>query len=325
MRAAVNTRYGSPDVVRIVDVPQPVPAANEVVIKVYATTVNRTDCGELRASPVFMRLFYGLCRPNRAIAGLDVAGKVESIGAGGQSFKTGERVFGMCPYNRNGAHAEYVAVPESAVASMPANLPYEQAVICEGAFYANAVLMRINLKAGDRILIYGASGAIGTSLLQLAKSAGARVTAVVSTQQLELVKSIGADRVVDYTCEDFTRIGEDFDFVVDAVGKTSFFRCRRLLKPTGTYAASDLGPWGQNVLLSMWSSITRRNRVVIPAPRRMSGFARLLKSRMESGQFRAIIDRKYALPAIADAYRYVETGQKVGIVVITVATTDESS
>jgi NADPH:quinone reductase-like Zn-dependent oxidoreductase len=323
MKAAVNTRYGSPDVVRIVDAPKPTPAANEVLIRVHAATVNRTDCGELRAHPFFMRLFYGLRRPNRTVLGLDFAGEVDSVGAGALSFKPGDRVFGMCPSRSNGSHAEYVSVPESAVASMPPDLRFDEAVVCEGAFYANAVLTRIKLKSGHSILIYGASGAIGTALVQLAKSSGAAVTAVVSTRHLELVKSIGADRAVDYTSEDFTRIGETFDFVVDAVGKTSFFRCRTLLKPAGVFAATDLGPWGQNLVLALWSSITRSNRVVIPTPGRISGFARFLKDRMEAGQFRGIIDRKYTLAAIADAYRYVETGQKVGIVVISVAAADE--
>jgi len=202
---------------------------------------------------------------------------------------------------------------------MPAGLRFDEAVVCEGAFYANAVLKRIHLERGHEILIYGASGAIGTAMVQLAKSSGAVVTAVVATRQLELAKYLGADHAVDYTSEDFTRVGRRFDFVVDAVGKTTFFHCRKLLKSGGVFAATDLGPWGQNAALAMWSSITSSQRVIIPAPRRINGFVDFLKGRMESGQFRAIIDRKYPLAAIADAYRYVETGQKVGIVVINVA------
>jgi NADPH:quinone reductase-like Zn-dependent oxidoreductase len=319
MKAAVITRYGSPDVVRILDAPKPTPAAGEVLVRVHAATVNRTDCGQLRAHPIFMRFFTGLLRPKRTILGLDFAGEVEAVGAGAASFKPGDRVFGLCPSRSNGAHAEYVCVPERAIATMPAGAPFDEAVVCEGAFYANAVLKRIDLKAGQTILIYGASGAIGTALVQLAKSSGALVTAVVATRHLELARSLGADRVIDYTSEDFTRSGDTFDFVVDAVGKTSFFQCRRLLKRNGIFAATDLGPWGQNVLLAMWSSLSRSNRVVIPVPGRINGFVGFLKCRMEEGQFRAIIDRKYTLAAIADAYRYVETGQKVGIVVINVA------
>jgi NADPH:quinone reductase-like Zn-dependent oxidoreductase len=323
MKAAVITRYGSPDVVKVLDAPKPTPAANELLIRVHAATVNRTDCGELRAHPFFMRFFYGLRRPKRTIFGLDFAGQVESVGAETLSFKPGDRVFGMCPSRSNGAQAEYVCVPERAVAAMPVGVRFDEAVVCEGAFYANAVLRKIDLKRGHNILIYGASGAIGTAMVQLAQSSGAAVTAVVATQHIELVKSLGAHRAVDYISEDFTRIGETFDFVVDAVGKTSFFRCRRLLKSGGVFAATDLGPWGQNLFLAMWSSMTRSNRVVMPAPRRINGFIDYMKSRMEAGEFRAIIDRKYALEAIADAYRYVETGQKVGIVVINVAALDE--
>jgi NADPH:quinone reductase-like Zn-dependent oxidoreductase len=322
MKAAVITRYGSPDVVRILDAPKPTPAANEVLVRVHTATVNRTDCGELRPHPFFARLFYGLRRPKRTIFGLDFAGEVESVGIGALSFKPGDRVFGMCPSRSNGAHAEFVSVPERTVAAMPAGARFDEVVVCEGAFYANAVLTKINLKRGHRILIYGASGAIGTAMVQLAKSSGAAVTAVVATRHLELVKSLGAERAVDYTSEDFTRIGETFDSVVDAVGQASFFRCRKLLKPDGVFATTDLGPWGQNLVLAMWSSIMRNRRVVIPAPRRINGFVGVLKGLLETGQFRAVIDRKYELAAIADAYRYVETGQKVGIVVIDVAAAD---
>jgi NADPH:quinone reductase-like Zn-dependent oxidoreductase len=291
VKAAVITRYGSPDVIKILDAPKPTPAADEVLVRVHAATVTRTDCGELRAQPFMMRFFTGLRRPNRTIFGFDFAGEVEAVGARTQVFRPGDRVFGMCPSKKNAAHAEYVTVPERAVATMPAGARFDEAVVCEGAFYANAAMKSIDLKPGQKILIYGASGAIGTALVQLAKAVGAAVTAVVATRHLELVKSLGADHAVDYTCEDFTRIGERFDCVVDAVGKTSFFRCRRLLKPDGIFAATDLGAYWQNVVLALWSLIARRKRVVIVTP----------------------------LAAIAEAYRYVETEQKVGIVVINVA------
>ncbi len=319
MKAAVITRYGSPDVVKLLDVPKPTPAADEVLVRVHAATVNRTDCGELRARPFFTRLFYGLRRPRRRIFGLDFAGEVTAVGAGAHSFKPGDRVFGMCPSGRNGAHAEYVSVPQRAVAAMPTSVRFDQAVVCEGALYANAVLKRIDLKPGQNVLIYGATGAIGTAMIQLAKSSGASVTAVVATRHLDLVKSLGAEHAIDYTAEDFTRTGRTYNAVVDAVGKTSYFSCRKLLKPDGVFAATDLGPWAQNLMLVLWSMLTRSNRVVIPVPGRIDGFMGFLRNLMEAGQFRAIVDRQYDLAAIADAYRYVETGQKVGIVVINVA------
>jgi len=319
MRAAVVTRYGSPDVVTIGETPKPTPAPDEVLIRVRAASVTRTDCGELRAHPFFMRFFTGLRRPRRHVLGLDFAGEVQAVGAATTSFKPGDRVFGMCPSRSNGAQAEYVCVPERVVAAMPAGARFDEAVVCEGAFYANAVLEQIGVKAGEEILVYGASGAIGTALVQLAKSVGAVVTAVAAGPHLDLVKSLGANRVIDHTAEDFTHIAERFDFVVDAVGKTSFFKCRRLLKSSGIFAATDLGAWGQNVALALWSSITRSHRVIIAAPTRIDGFVGFLRARMEAGEFRAVVDRRYPLEQIADAYRYVETGQKVGIVVIDVA------
>ena len=325
MKAAVNTRYGSPDVVEIREVPKPVPQAREVLVKVYATTVNRTDCGMRRAHPFFVRAMIGLLRPKRTILGMEFAGVVEVVGAGVTAFHPGQRVFGMSP-DEFGAHAEYLCVPEDgAIAAMPAGARFDEAVLCEGAWYAHSCLQRLGLQPGHKILIYGASGAIGTAAVQLAKFQGADVTAVVGTRQLHLVTSLGADRVVDFTAEDFTQIGDRFDCALDAVGKTTFFRCRRLLKPQGLFATTDLGPFWQNPLLMLWFSITRSKRVIIPLPVQAgTEFVQFLKDRMEAGDLRAVIDRKYRLEAISDAYRYVETEQKTGIVVVDVAPPDAS-
>ncbi|MEP7216214.1 MAG: NAD(P)-dependent alcohol dehydrogenase [Anaerolineaceae bacterium] len=318
MKAVVNTRYGSPDVLRILDVPKPVPGPGDLLVKVHATTVTRTDCGYLRAHPFFIRLMTGLRRPKRTVLGMDFAGEVETVGPDVTSFTPGDRVFGLAP-DDSGGHAEYICVPASgAVTAMPSAVPFDDAVVGEGALYANSCLQALGLKAGQAILIYGASGAIGTAAVQLAKSYGAEVTAVVATRHLELARSLGADHVVDYTAEDFTKIGGTFDFVFDAVGKVTYFRCRKLLKRGGSFAATDLGPWGQTVFLSLWSSITRSRRVLIPLPRNGKEFVEFLSAEMQSGRFRAVIDRKYPLESIADAYRYVEQGQKTGIVVINV-------
>jgi NADPH:quinone reductase-like Zn-dependent oxidoreductase len=321
MRAAVITRYGSPDVVEVREAPKPSPAAGEVLIRVHAATVNRTDCGELRPR-VIGRLMFGLRRPRRTIFGMDVAGMVEAVGADVRTFKPGDRVFGMCPHRRNGAHADYVCLPQSApLAVMPQNLRFDEAVVCEGAYYANSGLKQFHVGPGHRILIYGASGAIGSAAVQLAKAYGAHVTAVVPTRHMEMARSLGADRVIDHTAQDFSRIGERFDFVLEAVGKTSYFRYRRLLKPEGTFMATDAGPWGQYLPLLLWSAIVKNKRVLVPLPPLGSApaFVAFLKGRMEAGQFRAVIDRTYPLEAIAEAYRYVETGQKAGVVVIEVA------
>jgi NADPH:quinone reductase-like Zn-dependent oxidoreductase len=321
MKAVISARYGSPDVLEIRQVPKPEPGAGEVLLRVHATTVSRTDCGMLRPHPPFVRLAAGLLRPKRTILGLDFAGEVEAVGASVTAFKPGDHVFGLSP-DVYGAHAEYLCVPErGAMAAMPAGTRFGQAVVCEGAWYADTYLQAFHLHAGHSILIYGASGAIGTAAVQLAKSAGAKVTAVVATRHLDLVTSLGADRAVDYTAQDFTQIEETFDFVFDAVGKTTYLRCRRLLKPAGVFAATDLGPWGQNPLLAVWSTITGSHRVVFPLPQSSQARALVehLKARIEAGEFRAVIDREYPLAAIADAYRYVQTQRKTGIVVVNVS------
>lgn len=314
MKAVVSSRYGSPDVLEIEQALKPEPKADEVLIRVHATTVSRTDCGMLRAQPFVIRLFIGFRRPRHTILGMDFAGVVEEVGAGVTLFKPGDQIFGLS-LDYYGAHAEYLCVSEKgAIAAMPEGARFEEAVVCEGAWYANTTLRRFGLKPGHRILIYGASGAIGTAAVQLAKFYGAEVTAVVGTRHMELVKSLGADQVIDFTTRDFTQIGETFDFIFDAVGKTTFFRCRRLLRSSGVFAATDVGPWCQNLLLTIWSSLTRSNRVVFPLPKTSKAFVEFLKTRMEAKEFRAVIDRQYPL----EAYRHVETGQKTGIVVITV-------
>jgi len=246
MKAVVNERYGSPDVLENREVAKPEPKTGEVLVRVHVTTVSRTDCGILRPHPPLIgRLLMGLFRPKWTILGLDFAGKIEAVGADVTLFRPGQRVFGMSP-DHYGAHADYLCMPEKGtIVTMPPGVGLKDAVVCEGAWYADTYLKKFGIRTGHKILIYGASGAIGTAAVQLAKSYGANVTAVVATRHLELVKSLGADHVIDYTAEDFTNIGETFDFVFDAVGKTTFFRCRRLLRAEGVFSAADLGPWWQ--------------------------------------------------------------------------------
>jgi NADPH:quinone reductase-like Zn-dependent oxidoreductase len=322
MKAAVNTRYGSPDVIEVREVPKPEPAAGEVLVEVHATTVSRTDCGQLRAHPFFMRLVTGVIRPKQTILGTDFAGKVEAVGAGVTSYASGDRVFGLTP-GGHGGHGEYLCLPEGeAFAAIPAGLGFHEAAVCEGAWYANSGLRALELGAGQKLLIYGASGAIGTAAVQLAKFYGAEVTAVVATRHIELARSLGANQVVDYTFQDYTQIGETFDFVFDAVGKASYFECRPLLKPQGIFAATDLGPHSQNLLLTFWGAVSRSKRVIVPFPMDRRDFVPFLAARLEAGDFRGVIDRRYPLEEIADAYRYVETAKKTGIVVIDVAPRD---
>ena len=318
MKAATIARYGSPGVVEVHDVSTPAPGPDEVLVRVHAATVNRTDCGEL-LHPTLTRLLTRGRRPRRSILGMDFAGTVEAVGAAASVFQPGDRVFGMCPFGKDGAQAEYFCMSETGpIARMPSNLRFDQAVVCEGAFYATPAIEHFALKPGDRILIYGASGAIGTAALQLAKDRGAEVAAVVAGRHIGLVRSLGADLAVDYTTDAFDQIGRSFDFVMDAVGKLGIRRWRRWLKPGGVFATTDLGPWSQNLLWLLWTRVTGNGRVVVPLPKRGSGqaFVTHLRDKIEAGRFVPVIDRRYPLASIANAYRYVQTGEKAGVVVI---------
>jgi NADPH:quinone reductase-like Zn-dependent oxidoreductase len=319
MKAAVVTRFGSRWSMEIRELPKPVPAANEVLVRVRATTVSRTDCGEL-LHPMFERLVIARGGTQRTVLGMDFAGEIESIGTGVSAFKPGDRVFGLCPRGANGAQAEYFRMPETGpIAIMPVATPFDEAPVCEGAYYANASVSKF-CKPGCKALIYGASGAIGVAAAQLAKYFGAHVTAVVATRHLDMASSLRADRVIDYTTPEFRELGKSFDFVLDAVGKMTFFQWRRLVKPDGFFAVTDLGPWGQDTPFLLWSAITGNGKVSVPLPPRGSApqFVNFLRERMGAGQFHAVVGRKFPLDKIADAYRYVQTGQKTGIVVIDV-------
>jgi NADPH:quinone reductase-like Zn-dependent oxidoreductase len=317
MKAAIVTRFGSHWSIQIRDVPKPVPAAREILVRVRAATVSRTDCGEL-LHPLLQRLITR-GQPRRTILGMDFAGQVEAVGDGISAFRPGDRVFGMCPWGRNGGQAEYVCLPDSAaIARIPDGVPFDHAPAFEGAYYASGSVDGFGIGAGHNFLVYGASGAIGTAAVQLAKYAGAKVTAVVAGRHLGLARSLGADRVIDYATPEFTELGDRFDFVLDAVGKMKVRDWRRLLKRDGRFAVTDLGPWGRDVPFLLWSAITRSGRASVPLPRRGSGqgFADFLAKRMEAGEYRAAVDRIFPLDEIEKAYRYVLTGQKAGMVVI---------
>jgi NADPH:quinone reductase-like Zn-dependent oxidoreductase len=319
MRAAVHTSYGPPDVVRITEVDKPTPKDHEVLVRVHATTVNRTDCGLRAAKPFISRLITGPVRPRLRVLGNEFAGVVEAVGGGVTSFKVGDRVFGFSG-RRFGAHAEFLVMPEGgSLATMPANLTYEQAApSTEGAHYALTLIRAAKVQRGHDVLVNGATGAIGSAAVQLLKHLGANVTAVCDTTHLELVRGLGADRVIDYTAEDFTRDEQTYDVVLDAVGKSSFGRCKRLLRPRGMYLSTDLGPLSQNPLLALVTPLLGGKSVRFPIPRQNAGIVRYLRELIESGAFKPLIDKRYPLGQIVEAYRYVETGQKIGNVVISV-------
>jgi NADPH:quinone reductase-like Zn-dependent oxidoreductase len=319
MKAAVHTSYGPPDVVRIAEVEKPTAKDNEVLVKVHATTVNRTDCGFRAAKPFFVRFFTGLVRPRVAVLGSEFAGEVEAVGSGVRSFEVGDRVFGFSG-SWFGAHAEYMATPEDgSVAAMPANVTFEEAAAStEGSHYALSFIRKAKIRSGQDVLVNGATGAIGSAAVQLLKRLGANVTAVCDTEHVELVRGLGADRVIDYTAEDFTQDEQTYDVVLDAVGKSSFGRCKRLLKPRGIYLSSDLGPLSQNPILALVTPLLAGRRVMFPIPRDNQEMVRYFKDLIASGAFKPVIDRRYPLSQIVEAYRYVETGQKIGNVVISV-------
>jgi NADPH:quinone reductase-like Zn-dependent oxidoreductase len=319
MKAAVHTSYGPPDVVRIAEVEKPAARDGEVLVKVHATTVNRTDCGFRAAKPFLVRFFTGLVRPRVAVLGSEFAGDVEAVGSGVRSFEVGDRVFGFSG-SRFGAHAEYMAIPEDgSVAAMPANVTFEEAAAStEGSHYALSFIRTAKIRSGQDVLVNGATGAIGSAAVQLLKRLGAEVTAVCDTEHVELVRGLGADRVIDYMAEDFTKDEQRYNVVLDAVGKSSFGRCKRLLKPRGIYLSSDLGPLSQNPILALITPLLGGKRVMFPIPRDNQEMVRYFKELIASGAFKPVIDRRYPLDQIVAAYRYVETGQKIGNVVISV-------
>ena len=317
MKAAVQTRYGRPDVVRISEVEKPTPKDNEVLVKVHATTVNRTDCACRAAKPFFMRFFTGLIRPRATVLGNEFSGAVAAVGGDVTSIKVGDRVFG---YNEGpfGAHAEYMAIPEDgSLATMPVNVTYQEAApSTEGSHYALTQIRAAKIQSGQDVLVYGATGAIGSAAVQMLKSLGANVTAVCDTDNLEMVRGLGANKVIDYTTEDFTKDEQAYDVVLDSVGKSSFSQCKRLLKPDGIYISSELGPQAQNPFLALIAPLHGGKRVMFPIPKHDQEMVRFFKDLIESGDFKPVIDRTYPLDQIVEAYRYVETGQKIGNVVI---------
>lgn len=315
MRAVVYDRYGPPDVLHLEDVERPVPGEDELLVKIHATTVNRTDCGWRSATPFLTRYFIGLRKPKRRILGMELAGEVEAVGAAVTEFAVGDRVFGVKGF---GAHAEYVCIRESgAVAHMPAGATFEEAAaVCDGACIALSCLRRGGLEQGQKILVYGASGSVGTAAVQLAVNLGADVTAVCNTKNVELVRSLGAGRVIDYTQEDFTADGDTYDFVLDAVGKQTFMRCRRSLEPGGIYVATD---GFRNLPLALWTSRVGNKRAALGLAKYTKQDVLFLKELIEAGKYRAVVDRSYPLEDVVEATRYVETQQKTGNVVLTLA------
>ena len=319
MKAIVCTKYGPPDVLKLKDVARPTPKDNEVLIKIHATTVTSGDV-RMRSStwaPWFWlpaRIMFGLTRPRKTIPGNELAGEIESVGKDITLFKKGDQVFGIYWWvSFGGTNAEYICLRENSVAIKPANMTYEEAAAVPiGGLTALVLLRKAKIQSGQKVLIVGASGSVGTFAVQLARHFGAEVTGVCSTTNIDMVKSLGADRAIDYTNEDFTKNGQTYDIIFDAVMKTSFSRCRHSLKQNGVFITVDYP-----LLTAFWTSIVGSRKVVFGVANKIEDLT-FLKELIEAGKLKSVIDRCYPLEQTAEAHRYVDTGRKRGNVVITV-------
>ena len=322
MKAIVYTKYGSPEVLQLKQVEKPTPKDNEVLIKIYATTVTATECTFRKGEPFFSRLFTGLIRPKITTLGEELAGEVEEVGKDVAVFKKGDQVFGTAG-PKFGANAEYICVPEDGVLTIkPNNLTHEDAASCVDGFLTAMPFLRDtgNIQSGQSVLINGASGSVGSAAVQVAKYLGAEVTGVCSTENLEMVKSLGADHVIDYKKEGFTKTGKKFDIIFDAVGKISFSHAKSALKQKGIFleAGIGMGIFPQVIWTSMFDGKKAKIAATgLRSPQERIKDLKILKELLESGKIRPVIDRQYTLAQIAEAHRHVDKGHKKGNVVIT--------
>jgi NADPH:quinone reductase-like Zn-dependent oxidoreductase len=320
MKASVHTKYGPPEVAQLMEVDKPIPKENEVLVKVVASTVNRTDSGFRSAEYFISRFWSGLLKPNHTILGCEFSGIVEELGKNVSTFKKGDTVFG---YNDKtwGGHGEYLSINENeAITHSPNNISLDEAAaITEGAHYALNNIRASKIQRGQNVLVYGATGAIGSAAVQLLKHFGTTVTAVCNTKNVALVKSLGADVVIDYQTQDFTKTETKFNFIFDAVGKSSFSQCKPLLTEKGIYISTELGKNAENIFYALFTPITGGKKVLFPMPTINKEDVIFLKELVEKGEYKPVIDSYYKLEQIVEAYKYVETGQKTGNVVIKVA------
>jgi len=329
MKAIVYQEYGPPDVLKLEEVEKPTPRDNEVLIRIYATTVNYGDimARNFKNTPLRKfnmplplwlptRIFFGFRKPRMNILGNEFAGEIEATGKDVKRFRKGDQIFGYRGMSM-GAYAEYLCMPEDGlVAIKPANMTYEEAaVVPMGAIMASSMLRKVNIQSGQKVLINGASGGIGSVAVQLAKNSGAEVTGVCSTPRLEYVKSLGADKVLDYTREDFAQNGETYDLIFDILGKSSFSRCKSSLSQNGRYLLASFKM--RQLFQMLWTKIIGSKKVICAMASEKSEDLIFLKELVEAGKIKSVVDRRYPLEQVAEAHRYVEKGHKKGNVVIT--------
>ncbi|MGK2861817.1 MAG: NAD(P)-dependent alcohol dehydrogenase [Chitinophagaceae bacterium] len=318
MKAAIRTKYGSPEVLSIRTIGRiPQPIKDEVLVKVKATTVNRSDCAVLTGKPWIIRCFIGLFKPRRPITGTDFSGIVVAKGEAVTDFNINDDVYGFFDEGIC-SHASYVCVSiKKSILKKPSNITYEQAAASlEGAHYAFYFLDKVVISKDDKVLINGGTGAIGNAALQFLKYKGVDVTVTCPTEYVDVLKSVGADRVINYTINDFTKLNEQFDFVFDAVGKSSFGKCKPILKPKGIYISSELGPYWQNLLLALLSPLMRGKKVKFPLPKSIHRSMAFINELIEQEKFTPLIDRRFSPEEIPEAFSYVLTGQKKGNVIV---------
>jgi NADPH:quinone reductase-like Zn-dependent oxidoreductase len=320
MKAIVYKKYGPPEVAILMEVTKPQPKENEVLIKVYSSTINRTDAGFRSAEYFISRFWTGILRPKHQILGCEFAGIIEGIGRRVTTFRKGDKVFGFND-KTCGGHGEYLTIAETdAVATMPDNLSFDEAAaLTEGAHYALVGIRAAKVEPGQNVVVYGATGAIGSSAVQLLKHFGAKITAVCNTKNVELVKSLGADIVIDYQTQDFTQTENKYQFILDAVGKSSFGQCKPLLTKKGIYISSELGKNAENIFFALTTPILGGKKVLFSIPTINKKDVIFFKELAEKKEFKPLIDRLYKLDQIVEAYKYVESGQKIGNVVLKLA------
>ncbi|MFT5077306.1 MAG: NADPH:quinone reductase-like Zn-dependent oxidoreductase [Flavobacteriaceae bacterium] len=317
MKASIRRTYGLPNQIRIENIEKPIPKDNEVLIKVHAATVNRTDCAILTAKPFIMRFVLGLFRPRKIILGTDFAGKVFAIGKNVKSFCINDRVFG---FNDMGSksQSEYLTQTEDNLFSIPDNIDNKQAAASlEGAHYAYTFIHKVNIQSGQKILINGATGGIGSTLIQFVKQYDVTITATCNTKNIKLIESLGADKIYDYTKENFTDDKEKYDYIFDTVGKSTFGKCKPLLKEGGIYISSELGPYSQNLFYAITTMFLNK-KVIFPAPYSTQKTIPYIMELLKQEKFKPIIDREYSLEDINLAYEYVLRGEKIGNVIINI-------